>query len=115
MASHETVFGGLPGEETYCQELRGWGGGQSRVEAVTPLDSWAPSSSLGHEVQAEVRVIVGAITHHGNPLAVAVSLDPASCGKEGKLHSFSRNKEASLLTLLASSHLVLIPASAWLC
>ena len=32
-------------------------------------------------------------------LTAAGSLDPASCGKEGKLHSFSRNKEANLLTL----------------
>lgn len=76
------------------------------VEAVAPPDSLAPSSSLGHEVQAEGRAVAGAITHQGNTLAATVLLDSASRGKEWKLHSFSRNKEASSLTLLVSSFLV---------
>lgn len=47
-------------------------GGQGWVEAVTPPpNSLAPSSWLGHEVQAEGRAIAGAITHHGNTLAAA--------------------------------------------
>lgn len=107
-------IGGLSRREI-LPVTEGLGEGQSRVEAVTPLTHRPQVHLWGMRYKLRKSgVIAGAITHHGNPLAVSASLTQLPCGKEGKLHSFSRNKEASLLTLLLPPTLFWIPASAWL-